>query len=244
MDDIKKTSLRTIAVLVCLAALFCMFPASAFSRIIADDTVGLKGQKLMLRAETRGRLWRKGGQLVEFLVDGKSIGKTLSGGDGVAFKPYTPARIGLHQIRVTSGDDEDTGLLLSLKSGSAIVFVDIQASLLQSLFSREPRLGSQKAVEKIHKRFPIVYLQTGFVSVKAIKEWLQENKFEALPVIPWTQGAIFDEIVEKDLRIKAIIAGPKVIESAKEHQPPAFSFEAVGGAEKVKNWEEITKKLK
>ena len=244
MDDIKKTSVRAFAVLVSLAALFCIFPASAFSRIIADDTIGLKGQKLMLRAETRGGLFSKGGELVEFLVDGKSIGKTLSGGDGVAFKSYTPARTGLHQIRVTSDDDEYTGLLLSLERGASIVFVDVQASLLQSLFSRAPKEGSQEAIREIHKRFPVVFLQTGFVGVRVIKAWLKENQFEELPLIPWGQGAIFDEIVEKDLRIKAIIAGPKVIESAKAHQPPAFTFEAVGGAEKVKNWEEITKKLK
>jgi hypothetical protein len=65
-----------------------------------------------------------------------------------------------------------------------------------------------------------------------------------LPLIPWSEGAIFDEIADKDLRIKAIIAGPRVIESAKAHQPLSFSFEAVDDAEKVKDWEEISKKLK
>jgi len=212
--------------------------------VIAHDTMGLKGQKLMLRAETRGRLFSQGGELVEFFVDGKSIGKTLSGGDGVAFKPFTPARTGLHQIRVTSAEDEDTGLLLSVKRGSNIVFVDVQASLLESLFSLTPKAGSQKAIGEIHKRFPIVFLQTGFVGMRVIKAWLKENEFEALPLIPWSEGAIFDEIAEKDLRIKAIIAGPRVIESAKAHQPLSFSFEAVDDAEKVKDWEEISKKLK
>ncbi len=244
LDDIKKTSVRAFAVFISLAALFCLFPATSYSRVIAHDTIGLKGQKLMLRAETRGRLFSKGGELVKFFVDGKSIGKTLSGGDGVAFKPFTPARTGLHQIRVTSGEDEDTGLLLSLKRGASIVFVDVQASLLESLFSRTPKEGSQKAIGEIHKRFPIVFLHTGFVSAKIIKAWLKENKFEALPLIPWSEGAIFDEIADKDLRIKAIIAGPKVIESAKAHQPLAFSFEAADDADKARDWEEISRKLK
>ena len=244
MDGVKKTSVRAFTVFIFLAALFCLFPPSAFSRVIAHDTMGLKGQKLMLRAETRGRLFSQGGELVEFLVDGKSIGKTLSGGDGVAFKPFTPARTGLHQVRVTSGEDEDTGLLLSLERGASIVFVDVQASLLESLFSTTPKEGSQKAVGEIHKRFPIVLLQTGFVGIRVIKAWLRKNKFEALPLIPWSEGAIFDEIADKDLRIKAIIAGPKVIDSAKAHQPLAFSFEAVDDAEKVEDWEEISKKLK
>jgi len=244
LDRIIKTSVRALAVFSLFAALLCLFPATSSSRVIAHDTIGLKGQKLMLRAETRGRLFSKGGELVEFFVDGKSIGKTLSGGDGVAFKPFTPTGARLHQIRVTSGEDEDTGLLLSLKRESSIVFVDVQAGLLESLFSRTPKEGSQKAIEEIHKRFPIVFLQTGFVGTRVIKAWLKENKFEPLPLIPWSEGAIFDEIADKDLRIKAIIAGPKVIESAKAHQPLAFSFEAVDHAEKVKDWEEISKKLK
>ncbi len=49
-----------------------------------------------------GKLFSKGGELVEFFVDRESIGKTLSGGDGVAFKAFIPAKTGLHQIRVNS----------------------------------------------------------------------------------------------------------------------------------------------
>jgi len=239
-----KTYVRALAIFIFFAALLCLFPATSFSRVVAHDTIGIKGQKLMLRAETRGRLFTKGGELVEFFVDAKSIGKTLSGGDGVAFKPFIPARAGLHQVRVTSGEEEDTGLLLSLKKGASIVFVDVQASLLESLFSTTPKEGSQEAIGKIHKRFPMVFLQTGFVGIRVIKTWLRDNKFEALPIIPWREGAIFDEIADKDLRIKAIIAGPKVIQSAKAHEPLAFSFEAVDDAETVRDWEEISKKLK
>lgn len=221
-----------------------MFPASALSGVIVDDTVALKGRKMMLRGETRGKLFGKGGQIVEFFVDGKSIGKTLSGGDGVAFKPFTPTKTGLHQISVRSGVDEDTGLLLCLKRGSGIVFVDVEGSLLETLFSRKPKPGSRKAIKQIHKRFPIVFLKTGFLSVKTIKAWLKENGFTESSVVAWRQGEIFDEITEKGLRIKAVIAGAKVIESAKGYKPLAFSFEEVEDAEEAKDWEEISKKCK
>jgi hypothetical protein len=207
------------------------------------DTVVLEGQKVMLRAETRGKLFSKGGELVEFFVDGKSIGKTLSGGDGVAFKQFTSAKTGLRQISVRSDKDEDTGLLLSLKRGSSIIFVDVEGSLLEGLFSRKPKHGSQKAIKEIQKRFPIVYLQTSLIGVRAVKGWLEENEFPKLPVVPWRQGTIFSEVAKKDFKIKAVIAGPKVIESAEEYKPLAFSFEASEGAEQVKDWEEISKKL-
>lgn len=239
--------MRVLLAFTCYEVLSCMFPASALSRVIVHDTVTLKGQKVMLRAETSGKLFSKGGEVVEFIVDGKSIGKTLSGGDGVAFKLFSPTRTGLHQISVRSGGDEDTGLLLSLKRGSTIVFIDVEGSLsegLLGLFSNKPKQGSQKATKEIHKRFPIVFLQTGFLGVKAIKEWLKENEFMELPVVSWRQGAVFSEIAEKDLKIKAVIGSPKVIESAKEYKPLALSFEAVEDAEEVKDWEEISKKFK
>ncbi len=235
--------MRGLAVFICLAILFCVFPASALSRVTVYDTVVIEGQKVMLRAETSGKLFRKGGELVEFFVDGQSIGKTLSGGDGVAFKQFTSIKTGLRQISVRSDKDEDTGLLLSLKRGASIVFVDVEGSLLEGLLSWEPKHGSQKVIKEIHKMFSIVYLQTSVVGLRAVKVWIEENEFEKLPVVPWRQGAIFNEIAEKGLRIKAIIGGPKVIESAKEYKPLAFSFEASEYAENVKDWEEISNKI-
>ena len=229
---------------ICLAVLFYLYPTSALSRVIVDDMVAVKGQKVMLRAETKGRLFSKGGEIVEFFVDMKSIGKTLSGGDGVAFKAFIPTKTGLHQMGVHSGGDEDTGSLLSLEEGSRIVFVDIAGSLFESAFSRKPKPGSQKAIEELQKKFPIVYLQRGFFSVKSMRAWLEENEFIELPVLPWGGGTIFDEIVEEDIEIKAIIGSPKVIESASEHRPRAFSFEEVEDAVWVGDWDEIRKELK
>ncbi len=104
--------------------------------------------------------------------------------------------------------------------------------------------GSRKAVEKICKRFPIVFLQKGFLNVKAIRSWLKKNDFPDAPVLPWSRGEVFDELKEKDLKIKAIIGGPEVIASAESYKPRAFSFDSVEDAEVVENWEEIEKKLK
>jgi hypothetical protein len=236
--------MRNLGSIVLLSIVFSMFSTGALARVSVDDAVVVKGQKVILRAETKGKFFRQGGELVEFFVGEGSIGKTLSGGDGVAFKPFTPAKTGLHQIGVHSGDDQHTGLLLCLKRGSSIVFIDVEGGLLEGPISRKPRTGSQEAIKEILKRFPIVFLQTSFVSVKATKRWLEENEFIISPVVRWRRGAIFDEIVENGLRVKAVIAGPKVIESAKKHRPLSFSFRQVNDAEWVKDWEEISKKLK
>jgi hypothetical protein len=236
-------SMRVLTVFVCFTIVLCVLPASALSGVAVDDTVALKGEKVMLRAETRGRLFSKGGELVEFFVDGKSIGKTLSGGDGVAFKAFTPVTTGLRQISVKSGENEDDGVLLSLKKGSSIVLFDVEGSLLQGLFSWKPRPGSQKAIKEILKRFPAVYLCTSFVGVRPIKGWLEENEFPKLPVLPWRQGAIFDEIAKKDVKIQAIVGSPKVTDSVKEQKIRVFSFEASAGAEEIKDWETLSRKF-
>lgn len=243
--ETERQSLRLVdcSIFDLLIFLFCLFPASALADVIVHDMIVLKGEEVMLTAETKGKFLSKGGEVVEFFVNGKSIGKTLSGGDGFAFKEFIPLKTGMYRITVKSGGDEDNGLFLSLKKGGRIIFVDVEGSLLEGLFSKKPKHGSQKAIEKIAKRFPVLFLQTSLLSVKALKVWLKKNGFIELPVVPWRRGAIFDEINEKGLKIKAIIGSANVIESAKEYKLKAFSFEETDDAEEVKDWEEIRERL-
>ncbi len=231
-------------IFICFIVLSGIFPSAALSDVIFYDVVALKGREVTLKAETRGTLLSKGGELVEFFINGKSIGKNLSGTDGFAVKRFIPVKTGLNKILVKSGDDKDSGVLLALPRKAQIVFVDVEGSLLEGSFVITAKPGSRKALEKIQKRFPIVFVQKGFLNVKAIKTWLKKNDFPDAPVLPWSRGAVFDELKEKDLKIKAIIGGPDVIESAESYKPRAFSFDSVEDAEVVENWEEIEKKLK
>lgn len=233
-----------IILIINIISIFLFFPAIAISELIAHDMIVLKGEETTLKAETRGKFLSKGGEVVEFFIDKKSIGKSLSGGDGFAFRRFTPLKAGIYHITVKSGKDEGNGLILSLKKADRIIFIDVEGSLFEGLFSKQPKKGSQEIIKKISKRFPVVFLQTELLSIKAIKTWLEKNGFVDLPVIPWGQGMIFDEIrEEKGLKIKAVIGGQSVIESAKEYKPKSFSFEEVEDAVEVKDWEEIGKKL-
>ena len=76
-----------------------------------------------------------------------------------------------------------------------------------------------------------------------IKKWLKKHLFPELPVLRWDQGAVFETIVQKDLRIEAVIANPKVIDSAQAHKPLSFCFEETKQAKKVSHWEDIAKAL-
>ncbi len=240
----RPNPFRVLAGLICFAALLSTSAASALAGVVVHDMVVVKGEKVMLSAETRGKIFTKGGELVEFFVDGKTIGRTLSGGDGIAFLQFVPARTGLYEIKVKSGSDEADGYLLSLKRGTSIVFVDVEGTLAQGLFSTKPRQGSQKAVKEINDRLPIVFLQTSFIGLRAVKKWLKENGFVHAPLLGWRQGEIFDGVAEDGFTIKAVVGGPKVIESARGHKGLSLSFEQADDAEEVASWEEVSKKLK
>jgi hypothetical protein len=235
--------MKILLAFILSAALFGICPDEALSRVFVYDDVALKGREVMLRAETRGMLLSKGGEVVEFIVDGRSIGKNLSGRDGFAVKTFVPARTGRYKINVKSGEDKDSGILLSLEKKTRIVFIDVGGSLLEGPFETE-KPGSSKAVTRIQKRFPIVYLIKGLLSVESVRSWLKKNNFPVAPVLPWSQGEVFREIKERDLQFKAVIGGPDVIESAREYKPLAFSFDSMEDAEVVENWKEIEKKLK
>jgi len=223
---------------------FFIFPALAVSDIIIHDSVAPVGKEIMLKAEVKGKLFSKGGVIVEFFVNGKPIGKSLSGGDGLAFKQFVPSVTGMYLINAKSDMDEGRGLLFSLKKGSGIVFIDVEGSLIEK-FTNKPKQHGQKVINDIRKRFPVVLLNTsGFLKIKSLKEWLKRNEFPELPVIPWKQGTVFSEFHEEGFRIKAVIGNPSVITSAKEYKPLAFSFEETEDAMEVKEWEEIGKKLR
>jgi len=236
--------MRIVWIFISFIVLSGMFPSAALSDVIVYDVVALKGREVTLKAETRGALLNKSGEVVEFFVNGNSIGKNLSGIDGFAVKRFIPAKTGLNKILVKSGDDKDSGVLLALDRKTKVVFVDVEGSLLEGPFVITAKPGSRKALEKISKRFPIVFLQKGLLNVKAARSWLKKNDFPDAPVLPWSRGEVFDEFKEKDLKIKAIIGGQEVIDSAESYKPRAFSFDSVEDAEVVENWEEIEKKLK
>ncbi len=236
--------MRTLTSLIWFYALFLTFPSGALPEVIVHDIIAIKGEDVELTAETRGRFFRQAGEVVEFSVNGKSLGKSLSGGDGVAFRTFIPMKASLYRIAVKADQDEGYGLLLSLKKASGIVFVDVEASLMEELFSGKPKQGSQTAIKDIQRRFPVVFLRTGMLSAKTVKAWLKEHGFIESPLLPWKQGAVFDDITGKGFRIRAIIGGPDVIESAKGYATSAFSFEEAENAREVKDWEKIRKELR
>ena len=227
-----------------LTLVACMLPQSVLSEVIVHDMVVPEGKKVLLRGETRGKFFSKGGEMIEFFIDGRSLGSTLSGGDGLAFKQFVPPGPGVYDITARSGNEKGTGVLLALKERTGIIFIDAGGSVLEGPFSGRPVSRSREVIKEIGRKFPIVFLQSGFADTRMLKQWLRENGFITSPVVQWNNGAIFDDMHEKGFTIRAIIGSPQIIESAKKHRPLAFSFQEADDAVKVKDWEEIRKRLK
>lgn len=221
-----------------------VMPQAACAEIVIHDLIAPVNKEAMLMAETQGRLFRRGGVLVEFLINGKSAGKVLSGGDGRAYLSYRPARPGLYRINVRSGPEEGEGLLLALRKGDGIVFIDAEGALSEDPFFLKLRKGSQAAINAIRKRFPVVCLQAGPLTEARLRAWLREHGFTALPVIAWKNGAVFSEAAAAGFRVRAVIGREEVIDSARDHHPILMSFGEAEDAVEVKDWDEVRKRLR
>jgi hypothetical protein len=230
---------------VCLALLFIFLaPLASSADVIVYDAVAVAGREVRLKAETKGTFFRRGGELVEFFVDGKSLGKTLSGGDGEAWKSFTPAKTGLLEASVKSGSDEDKGVLLVLKKGAGIVLVEIIGGLAESSMPPMGRPGSREAMKKLQARVPVVYVQSSNIDIAATRKWLNDNEYPGAPVLPWDGGALFKPITAMGLNIRAVIGNPQFVESAAKWKPESFSFEPVKGVVRLRHWKEMEEKLK
>jgi hypothetical protein len=234
-----------LVIFICVTlALTVLHAPASDAGVVVYDAVAVVGKEIRLKAETKGTFFRKGGELVEFFVDGKSLGKTLSGGDGEAYKSFTPAKEGFLEVKVKSGSDEDAGVVLALKKGAGIVFVEIIGGLAENRMPPMGRPGSREAMKKLQNRFSVVYVQSSNIDIAATRKWLDDNEYPEAPVLPWDGGSLFKPLTGMGLNIRAIIGNPQFIESAAKWKPDSFSFEPVKGVTRLRHWKEMEEKLK
>lgn len=222
--------------------LLLALPVCVSAEVVVEDSIAAAGEATTLAARTRGFLLPRGGELVEFRVNGTVLGKNLSGGDGWAYREFTPEREGLYEVSAASDRESGTGYLLSVGKGKGVVFIDVQAAIFKPPFSREPREGSLDAVRSIEERFPLVYLYTALPG-PAVRALLEEYGFPPGPLLGWRGGRVFGEAAKKGLRVEAVVGSAEVAESAKEHTDMLFTFEPSEEVREVENWDEVLKAL-
>ncbi len=219
-------------------------PGAASAEVFVHDSVAFSREDILIKAETKKGYFTKGGQVVEFSVNGKSIGSVLSGGDGIAYKIFKTGGAGMYTVTVKSGKDTGNGYIMVLKKGSEIVFIDVEGSLLAAPFAKKPVESSRRTIRKIMDKYPLVYLHFGDIGIKEVREWLNQNKFPVSAVLPWKMGDVFAEMDKKGFRIKAVLGSQVVIDSAGAYKPVVFSFDGQSSSQILNKWEEIEKELK
>ncbi len=224
--------------------LILAIPASAHAEIIISDSIALSREEVLIKAETKSGYFAKGGKIVEFFVNGKSIGSVLSGGDSIAYKIFKTGGPGMYTVSARSGKDTGSGVVLVLKKGSALVFIDIEGSLLATPFTKKPITRSREVIRKIMNSFPVVYLHTGNIGTGTVREWLRQNRFPASAVMSWQMGDIFEALNKKGIKIKAVIGSQAVIDSANAYKPESFGFDEEDSSKNLKTWLDIEKKLR
>lgn len=217
------------------------FFSNTFAGIMVFDNVTTKGKPVKLRAFTKGRFFPEGGKLVEFYLNGKHIGTTLSGGDGIAFLKYTPLSPGIKHLKVKKGIDKDKGMLLVIKKGERIILIEIESTLFEFPFIPNPVRESKETLIVLTEKFKLIYV-TSLIGAKKSRDWLKKNEYPTSAVLKWNAN-LLDVLKEQGIKPYTIIGSSAVLSEASEIEKK-FSFEETKNGMRVKNWKELGLRLK
>ncbi|MEK7238812.1 MAG: hypothetical protein AAB012_04880, partial [Nitrospirota bacterium] len=186
----------------------------------------------------------EGGRLVEFYLEGKHIGTTLSGGDGYALLEYLPLSPGVKHLKVKAGVETDEGVLLITGENDKVLLIEIEGILfvptLRDLL--QPVKESKEALQRLSKKIRIVYLTT-MIGVKESKGRLKDNGFPSSVVLKWNGVDLLDEFQRQGIKPYAVIGSPAVVSECREHIKKRFSFEDTEDGVVVKDWKELLKQF-
>ena len=80
--------------------------------------------------------------------------------------------------------------------------------------------------------------------LKISRQWLNANGFPISAVLRWRGAELLDELKESGIRLYAIIGSPAVVADASGYIEKRFSFSEADDAVAVKDWKDVTERLK
>jgi hypothetical protein len=220
-----------------------LLPLNVFAGVAVPDMIIPEGKSIQLSARAKKGFFSQGGTLVEFSVDGKTLGKTLSGGDSIAYMEYLPESSGIHEILVTSKDETGRGSLLVVTGRDQLLFVDVREALFADPLGGTMREGALDALSELSETYRIVYLRSGLYPRVLMKEWLHEKGFKKALLLNLGNGRIIKKIKSDGIKVSAVVAGPEAAVILKREDVLVLSFEKVDGTTKVDSWLDVEKAL-
>ncbi len=228
---------------VLLLSLLLLQPLETPAAVLMHDAVAVAGRVVTLKALTRGRIFPEGGRLVDFYLEDRHIGRTLSGGDGYAYMEYPARRAGLWRVEARSGPDSDEGTLLVVEKDRGVVVVEVEGALMRSILTFEPRQGSVSALKGLLDGYRVIYISTILGRWKA-REWLRQRGFPPSATLSWEGPELIEELKEGGLKLRAVVASPQVVEASAGRIEERFSFGETEGGTVVGDWKEVLESLR
>jgi hypothetical protein len=141
------------------------------------------------------------GERIEFLLKDRSLGQTLTGGDGIAVKSFVPSAPGLYTITVRLVESprfeaEAVELSIACRKASVQILLLALSSVRipgqPSSLPFSPALPSDampeavKVLSGLSKPYQLLYLETGDEAlIPETKDWLAHQGFPPAPLLAW-----------------------------------------------------------
>ena len=196
--------------------------------ILVKDALTAPGQPATVEAKLFSRrlmlIAALGGELLELVVDGNVAARSLTGGDGRAFLPYTTKAQGLTPVQVRIGNSprvehaEGQANLAVWEKRQPILVIELSSLFDEPASSRVPSIGigmeperkpMPEAADELAKLtqfyYKVIYVVPssmgidGFQRSVEARDWLKRHKFPAgyvlaLPADPNALGEKIDEL--------------------------------------------------
>jgi hypothetical protein len=227
-----------IGLLVCGG--WAVAPASGSVRV--TDEVTTVGTPVFLRVLTKKGVFSAGGERFTLTVDGESVGRGLTGGDGYGRLRFTPGTAGLKTVTARSGADTASGLLLVVERDRKAVLVELKTLLTVDRRLPPDAEAACAALRRLAGHYRLVYVADVWRRQIASK-WLAYHRCPETIVLGGSGRADFEALAERGVRLHALVGSPETIEEAGDLYETCFSFQALPGAQVIENWEDLAEAL-
>jgi hypothetical protein len=215
------------------------FPYLADASVTVFDAVAVSGRNVLLKALIKGRLFPEGGRIVDFYVEGRRVGRTMSGGDGYAFLEYLPEDTGPKSVEARSGDDGDKGVILVMKENERVILIELEGGLVGPIFYGKAHKGSMDVLKKLNEKYRLIYISS-FIGISGSRRLLKKRALPYSAVLEWGGAELLEELEATGIKVHAIVGSPSILTESVDYVKHRFSFQETDDGTVVEGWKEIS----
>jgi hypothetical protein len=210
MRKSRSALLLSLLILVLPALLAAEQEKKTSVQLITYDQLVQPGKKILIKGRlvSQGLLFRDrpmSGERVEFFLDGKSLGISLTGGDGFAAREVGSLPPGEHpvilRLKSTQYDVPEAKARMEVwELEPPILIVNLAAaveekegegpSLLEPRFEMAPRPDAIRVLKGLAQEYHLLFFtDKEETRLSEIKTWLASQNFPSAPLLAWKIGS-------------------------------------------------------